>query len=75
MNNPGNFEIPLGTPFTELLEMAGGMRNGHQLKAVIPGGTSMPVLPADIMMDLEMDFDGLMKAGSMLGFGWCDCDG
>ncbi|MGK2952805.1 MAG: NADH-quinone oxidoreductase subunit NuoF [Thiobacillus sp.] len=69
VNNPGNFEVPLGTPFPELLEMAGGVRNGHKLKAVIPGGSSAPVLPADIMMDCTMDFDSIAKAGSMLGSG------
>jgi len=69
VNKPGNFEVPLGTPFSELLEMAGGVRNGHKLKAVIPGGSSAPVLPADIMMDCTMDFDSIAKAGSMLGSG------
>jgi NADH-quinone oxidoreductase subunit F len=66
---PGNYEVPLGTPFSELLEMAGGMREGHQLKAVIPGGSSMPVLPAEIIMDCTMDFDALSKVGSGLGSG------
>ena len=69
VNNPGNFEVPLGTPFSELLEMAGGVRSGRKLKAVIPGGSSAPVLPADIMMDCTMDFDSIAKAGSMLGSG------
>ncbi len=69
VNKPGNFEVPLGTPFSKLLEMAGGVRNGHKLKGVIPGGSSMPVLPADIMMDITMDFDALSKAGSGLGSG------
>jgi NADH-quinone oxidoreductase subunit F len=69
VNNPGNFEVPLGTPFRKLLEMAGGVRDGHKLKAVIPGGSSMPVLPAEIMMDVNMDFDSLQKAGSYLGSG------
>jgi len=69
VNKPGNFEIPLGTPFSELLEMAGGMRNGNALKGVIPGGSSMPVLPADVMMDITMDYDALQKAGSGLGSG------
>jgi NADH-quinone oxidoreductase subunit F len=69
VNKPGNFEVPLGTPFPELLEMAGGVRSGHKLKAVIPGGSSAPVLPADIMMDCTMDFDCIAKAGSMLGSG------
>ena len=69
VNNPGNFEVPLGTPFSELLEMAGGVRNGNALKGVIPGGSSMPVLPADVMMDMTMDYDALGKAGSGLGSG------
>ena len=69
VNNPGNFEIKLGTPFRDLLEMAGGVRNGHRLKAVIPGGSSMPVLPAAVMMDLTMDYDAIQKAGSGLGSG------
>jgi len=69
VNNPGNFEIPLGTPFAELLKMAGGVRNGHKLKAVIPGGSSVPVLPAEIIMETDMDYDSLSKAGSMLGAG------
>jgi NADH-quinone oxidoreductase subunit F len=66
---PGNFEVKLGTPFTTLLEMAGGMRDGRPLKAVIPGGSSAPVLPADIMLGLTMDYDAIAKAGSMLGSG------
>ena len=66
---PGNYEIRLGTPFPKLLEMAGGMREGIKLKAVIPGGSSMPVLPADIMMATDMDYDSIAKAGSMLGSG------
>lgn len=69
VNKPGNFEVPVGTPFAELLEMAGGVRHGHQLKAVIPGGSSAPVLPADTMMSLTMDYDAIAKAGSMLGSG------
>jgi NADH-quinone oxidoreductase subunit F len=67
VNKPGNYEIPLGTPFAELLEMAGGVREGRRLKAVIPGGTSMKVLPADIIMKINMDYDSLMQVGSMLG--------
>ncbi len=66
---PGNYEVRLGTPFPKLLEMAGGMRDGKKLKAVIPGGSSMPVLPADIMMGTDMDYDSIAKAGSMLGSG------
>ena len=67
--NPGNFEIRLGTPFSELLAMAGGIRAGRKLKAVIPGGSSMPVLPAETMMACTMDYDSIQKAGSGLGSG------
>ena len=66
---PGNYEIPMGTPFAKLLELAGGVRKGRQLKAVIPGGSSTPVLPGAIMMDCTMDYDSIAKAGSMLGSG------
>ena len=66
---PGNYEIPLGTPFSKLLELAGGVRKGRQLKAVIPGGSSSPVLPADVIMNCTMDYDSIAKAGSMLGSG------
>ena len=66
---PGNYEIPLGTPFSKLLEIAGGVRAGRQLKAVIPGGSSAPILPASIMMECTMDYDSIAKAGSMLGSG------
>ncbi|MFU8831438.1 MAG: NADH-quinone oxidoreductase subunit NuoF [Wenzhouxiangella sp.] len=69
VNKPGNFEIPLGTGFADLLEMAGGMKNGKALKGVIPGGSSMPVLPAEVMMELTMDYDAIQKAGSGLGSG------
>ena len=69
VERPGNYEVRLGKPFAELLEMAGGMRGGKKLKAVIPGGSSMPVLPADIMMQTGMDYDSIAKAGSMLGSG------
>ncbi len=69
VNKPGNFEVPMGTPFATLLEMAGGVRNGHKLKAVIPGGSSVPVLPGAVMMDVDMDYDSVVKAGSMLGSG------
>lgn len=69
VNKPGNYEIPLGTPFKTLLEMAGGMLNGRKLKAVIPGGSSMPIIPGDMMMQLDMDFDSIQKAGSGLGSG------
>ena len=66
---PGNYEVPLGTPFAKLLELAGGMREGKKIKAVIPGGSSMPVLKGDLMMQTDMDYDSIAKAGSMLGSG------
>ena len=66
---PGNYEVPLGTPFSKLLELCGGVRGGRKLKAVIPGGSSAPVLPAGIMMNCTMDYDSIAKAGSMLGSG------
>jgi NADH-quinone oxidoreductase subunit F len=66
---PGNYEVPLGMPFAELLELAGGMRDGRPCKAVIPGGSSAPVLPGEVMMDLNMDYDSIAQAGSMLGSG------
>ena len=69
VERPGNYEIPLGTPFAKLLELAGGVRGGRKLKMVIPGGSSMPVLPAEIMMATDMDYDSIAKAGSMLGSG------
>ncbi len=67
VNRPGNYEVPLGMPFRDLLELAGGVTKGRKLKAVIPGGSSMPVLPAEIIMDCDMDYDSLSKAGSGLG--------
>ncbi|WP_084544711.1 NADH-quinone oxidoreductase subunit NuoF [Derxia gummosa] len=69
VNRPGNYEIPLGTPFAKLLELAGGMREGKKLKMVIPGGSSAPVVPGDMMMECTMDYDSIAKAGSMLGSG------
>lgn len=69
VNKPGNYEVPMGTPFADLLEMAGGVRDGHTLKAVIPGGSSTPVLHADVAMNMNMDYDSIAEAGSMLGAG------
>ncbi len=69
VNNPGNYEIPLGTPFSELLKLAGGIRTGHKLKAVIPGGSSVPVVPGEIMMNTNMDYESISQAGSLLGSG------
>jgi len=69
VERPGNFEVPLGIPFRDLLEMAGGMRGGRELKAVIPGGSSVPVVPGEVMMETDMDYDSIQEAGSMLGSG------
>ncbi|QFY88055.1 NADH-quinone oxidoreductase subunit NuoF [Magnetovirga frankeli] len=69
IKRPGVYEIPLGTPFSALLEMAGGMKDGYKLKAVIPGGSSAPVIPGEQMLQTNMDYDSIAKAGSMLGSG------
>ncbi len=67
VNEPGNYELPMGIPFRDLLAIAGGVRDGHELKAVIPGGSSVPVLPAADIIDCTMDYDSLRKAGSAVG--------
>lgn len=69
VNRPGNFELPLGISFRELLEIAGGVRDGRALKAVIPGGVSVPVVPGAVMMDVRMDYGSVKAAGSALGTG------
>lgn len=69
VNNPGNFEVSLGTPFRELLKMAGGVWHDRKLKAVIPGGSSVPIVPGDIMMETNMDYDSINDVGSFLGSG------
>lgn len=69
VERPGNYEIPMGTPFSALLELAGGMKGGRKLKAVIPGGSSVPVLPAEMALAMDMDYDSIAKAGSLLGAG------
>ena len=67
VEKPGNFELPMGVPFRELLAMAGGVLGGRKLKAVIPGGSSVPVVPGEVMLELNMDYDSLRKAGSAIG--------
>ncbi|WP_211461723.1 NADH-quinone oxidoreductase subunit NuoF [Collimonas silvisoli] len=69
VEKPGNYEVPLGTPFAKLMELAGGMRGGKKIKAVIPGGSSAPVIRGEVMMDTDLDYDSIAKAGSMLGSG------
>jgi NADH-quinone oxidoreductase subunit F len=63
----GNFELPMGVPFKDLLDYAGGMKGGRKLKACIPGGSSVPVVPGDVMIKLNMDYDSLKAAGSAIG--------
>ena len=69
IKKPANFEVPMGTPFSKLLELAGGLKEGRKLKAVIPGGSSTPILTADTAMQMTMDYDSIANAGSMLGAG------
>ncbi|MGH8287850.1 MAG: NADH-quinone oxidoreductase subunit NuoF [Steroidobacteraceae bacterium] len=69
VEKPGNFELPLGIPFTDLLELAGGVRGGRRLKAVIPGGSSVPVVPGEAMLKTNFDYDSLRAVGSAVGTG------
>ncbi len=69
VEKPGNFELPMGIPFKDLLDLCGGVWHGRKLKAVIPGGSSVKVLPAEIIMGCTMDYDSLQKAGSSFGTG------
>lgn len=69
VNNPGNFEVRMGTPFKDLLELSGGVWKGRQLKAVIPGGSSTAVIPAEKAINMNLDYDSIAKAGSFLGAG------
>jgi NADH-quinone oxidoreductase subunit F len=67
VNRPGNYEVPMGIPFADLLELAGGVLGGRKLKAVIPGGCSVPVVPGEAMMKATMDYDALKALGSSVG--------
>ncbi len=69
VQKPGNYEVPLGMPLRELIELAGGMKPGRTLKAVIPGGTSAPVLNKEEAEKATMDYECLAEMGSMLGSG------
>ena len=69
IEKPGNYELPMGIPFRDLLEICGGVLGGRKLKAVIPGGSSVPVLPGEIIMDCTMDYTALAEAGSSFGTG------
>ncbi len=68
VNKPGNYELPLGFPLGELIDdVCGGVRDGHTLKAVIPGGSSVPILAASECESCTLDYEGVVSAGSMLG--------
>src|SRR3954468_3818884 len=69
VERPGNYEVPMGTPFAKLMELAGGMRGGKKIKAVIPGGPAAPGIPGEVMINTDLDYDSIAKAGSMLGSG------
>ena len=69
VEKPGNYELPMGIPFKDLLEICGGVLDGRKLKAVIPGGSSVPVMPAEKIMNCRMDFTSLAEAGSSFGTG------
>ncbi len=69
VEKPGNYELPMGIPFKDLLEIAGGMLGGRKLKAVIPGGSSVKVLPGEVIMKCTMDYTSLGDAGSSFGTG------
>ena len=69
VKKPGNYEVELGTPTSELIyNLAGGIQNNNKLKAFIPGGSSVPMLPAD-QVDVPYDYESLAAAGTMLGSG------
>jgi NADH-quinone oxidoreductase subunit F len=67
VERPGNFELPLGTPFTELLELAGGVWRGRALRAVMPAGASSPPIPAEVIRGLNLDWESVATAGAQLG--------
>jgi NADH-quinone oxidoreductase subunit F len=67
VEKPANLELPLGIPFKDLLDLCGGVKGGRKLKAVIPGGLSVPVVPGEVMLKTNMDYDSLKAAGSAIG--------
>jgi NADH-quinone oxidoreductase subunit F len=68
VNKPGNYELPLGFPLIELIEdVCGGMRDGNALKAVIPGGSSVPLINAEEARACSLDYEGCLEVGTMLG--------
>lgn len=69
VQKPGYFELALGTPFKDLLELCGGLKPGRELKAVIPGGSSMRVVPGKVMLETNLDYESVSAAGSAIGSG------
>jgi NADH-quinone oxidoreductase subunit F len=70
VQRPGNYEVVMGSSMKELIyDMAGGMRPGRTLKAVIPGGSSVPIMTAAEVEDCQLDYEGVAAKGSMLGSG------
>jgi len=70
VQRPGNYEVTMGTPMRDLIfDMCGGMRPGRTLKAVVPGGSSVPLMTADEVEDCALDYEGIAAKGSMLGSG------
>lgn len=70
VNKPGNYEVPLGYPLKDMINvLGGGIKNGNKLKAVIPGGSSAPVLTAEEALKANLDYENLAAAGTMLGSG------
>jgi NADH-quinone oxidoreductase subunit F len=69
VKKPGVFELPLGTPFSELMDMCGGVRSGRNIKALIPGGTSMRVIPGNQLEGLTLDYESMKSRNSSIGSG------
>jgi NADH-quinone oxidoreductase subunit F len=68
VRKPGNYELPLGFPLIDLIEnVCGGIRDGNRLKAVIPGGSSVPLINAEDARNCELDYEGCVEVGTMLG--------
>ena len=69
VEKPGNYELPMGIPFSDLLEICGGVLGGRKLKAIIPGGSSCKVIRGEVAMECTMDYNSLADAGSSFGTG------
>jgi NADH-quinone oxidoreductase subunit F len=70
VERPGTYELPLATPMRHLIDdICGGPKDGVPLKAIIPGGSSTPMMPADVALECDLDYESIFEAGSMLGAG------